>query len=131
MSAQWWAKWTNEVSSLAIPARREFACEESVHSLEDFPRRLRRCHLPPQLGSLANSMREPARELLHLSDRVGPSRIAQVAEISGEQPVSVVIVRLVISTRRGKLFNLAKDPWIGAGPASDHHRVASGFRPHS
>src|SRR4029077_20947457 len=87
--------------------------------------------LAPQFGAIAYAVGEPARELLHLSDRVGPARIAQMLEISRKQNVAIAVRGLFIPSRSHKLFILSEDPRIRAGSAPDHHSITVGLANHS
>src|SRR4029077_576972 len=103
----------------------KFEGKESVHTFQDLPLGLRRGYLPPQVSAIANAVREPTRELLHLSNCVGPPRVTQVAEISRKQLIAIAIRGLLIAARSDKLLDLAEDPWIGAGPAPNHYGIAA------
>src|SRR5438445_10958561 len=98
-----WACDRRESCGLRCSHRGKFNGKESVHALQDLPRRTRRGHLLPELGAVPNAMRKPARELLHFPNRAAPPRITQMAEIARKQIVAIATRGLPIPRRSTKL----------------------------
>src|ERR1700733_8572399 len=71
--------------------------EERIHFVQDFRSRMRMMHCIPQLAAVTHAMREQARELLHLANRVRHFRRNQAAEISRYQMVGITAGRFVVT----------------------------------
>src|SRR5258706_421520 len=71
------------------PVRGDGIGKKRIHSVQDFSGGAGRVNVPAQFAAVTNSVGKPARKLFHLADRVGPLSLHQIAEVRGEQSISI------------------------------------------
>src|SRR5579863_5269585 len=115
----------------ASSGRHRLGLEELIHQVEDGGSLLRPVDGCAQLCAVPHAVSKVSGELFHLADRVPLALLDQHAVVLAHHAVAVLLRGLIVGAGFQVLADLAEDPRVRTGGASDHHGIAPGLVNHA